>query len=175
MTRRTRRSLERGSALMTTMILIAILLSGGAMLVRLGVQSTRQVDLTVTSKSSLHCAEAGIAAARTVVANNYALWNASLCNGCAQDNPASEPAWLAAIDNDLNGDGARDFVITLVDNDDDTPLDPLLDNDLQVFIVATCIQSGDARKQVQELVRFNGAGNCYQSQLGGCGGNSNAN
>lgn len=171
-----RRTGERGSALMITMILVVVMLAGGTALVRLGISATRSVDTVQDSKSSLHCAEAGLSAARTLVAASYTQWNASLCNGCVQSAPASEPAWLAGIDHDLDDNGTADFVITLVDNHDETGTnDPTRDNDLQVFMVSTCIQSAEVRKQVQELVRFNGAGNCYQAQLGGCGGNSNAN
>jgi hypothetical protein len=177
-----RRERERGGALLVTMILTASLLAGGAVLVSLQLKSTRSTELAKDRITSLYCAEAGLAAARQVVASNYAQWNASLCNPpapegtgtCVIGSVASQPSWLAAIDNDLDDDGAPDFVITLVDNRDDSPDDPTVDNDLQVFVVSTCTMFPD-RLQVRELIRFNAGGNCYQAQLGGCGGNGNAN
>ena len=82
------------------------------------------------------------------------------------------------MDHDVDGDTVADFVITLRDNDDETAPtlnDAARDNDLTIYIVSTCTKYPDVPTQVSELVRFNGAGNCYQSQLGGCGGNNNAN
>lgn len=159
---------ERGSAMLLTMIVSAALMAGAAALVSVQLHSTRNSGLTRSSISSVHCAEAGLAAARAAVAANYAQWNATL-------GQSIEPSWLAAIDHDLDGDGVADFAITLRDNDDDTPADPAHDNDLSVFVVATCTKYPETPTEISELVRFNGGGNCYQAQLGGCGGNANAN
>lgn len=173
---KTRRPSERGSALMITMIIIAILLAGGALIVGLQVKSTRSTDLSTNSKAALHCAEAGLAAARPVVAANYAQWNTSLCTSAL----CAEPAWLAAIDHDLDNpvDGSGDFIVNLKDDDDELPPlvnDPTRDNNLKVFIVVTCTKYPGMRKQISELLEYNAGGNCYQSQLGGCGGNNNSN
>ncbi|HLL21442.1 MAG TPA: hypothetical protein VK427_04880 [Kofleriaceae bacterium] len=151
------------------MIVIAALLAGAAVLTQMQMKSSQGSQLARASLSSLYCAESGIAAARATVMASYAQWNSSL-------GLATEPSWLAAVDHDIDGDGQADFVITLRDNDDETPTnDPSRDNDLTIFIVSTCVKNPDAPGRVEELVRFNGAGNCYQSQLGGCGGNNNAN
>ncbi len=165
------RERERGSAMLVTMILIAALLAGAAALASMQMKSTRGSEITRTSISSMHCAEAGIVAARTAVMINYPLWNASL-------GMTTEPSWLQTVNHDIDSDGVADFRITLRDNDDETaPIanDLTRDNDLQVFIVSTCIKFPDVQTQVAEMVRFNGGGNCYQAQLGGCGGNNNAN
>ena len=157
--------------MLVTMIIIAALLAGAAVLARMSMNSTRGSQATRTSISSLHCAEAGLVAARTAVMASYAQWNAALAAG-------TEPAWLAAVPHDLDGDAAADFRITLKDNDDETaPIanDLTRDNDLTVFIVSTCIKYPEVQTTVAEMVRWNGGGNCYQSQLGGCGGNNNAN
>jgi hypothetical protein len=81
------RGRERGSALLVTMIIISALLAGAAVLVHVQMKSTRGAEMTRTSISSLHCAEAGLTAARTAVMTNYAQWNASL-------GMTTEPAWL---------------------------------------------------------------------------------
>ena len=152
--------------MLVTMILIAALLSGGAILTKLQTDSTRGTQLTRASITGLYCAESGIVAARATVMTNYALWNAAL-------GQSSEPAWLASVAHDIDGDNVADFTITLRDNDDDA--DFARDNDLAIYIVSTCVKNAEAPVQVTELVQFNGGGNCYQAQLGGCGGNNNAN
>lgn len=151
-----------------TMVIISALLAGAAAVASMQLKSSRGADLARSQIASLHCAEAGVVAARATVMNNYAQWNESLTS-------TTEPSWLASIDHDIDGDGSPDFVITLRDNDDETPNDPARDNDLTIYIESTCVKYADVQTRVSELVRFNGAGNCYQAQLGGCGGNNNAN
>lgn len=166
-----KRNRERGAAMVVTMVLISALLAGAAVLASMQLKSTRASDITRASISALHCAESGIVAARPAVMNNYGSWNASL-------GATTEPAWLAAVDHDIDDDGQPDFTITLKDNDDEVaPIANNLsvDNDLTIYIVSTCTKYPDVQTQVAEMVRFNGGGNCYQSQLGGCGGNNNAN
>lgn len=154
--------------MLITMILITSMLAGGAVLVNLQLGSTRTAGLAHAKMSATYCAESGLATARSAITANYPLWNAALAAG-------TEPAWLAAIPHDLDGDGVADFRITLRDNEDETPLDPARDNDLTVYVVSRCIKYDDAPGEVMELVRFNGGANCYQSQFGGCGGNGNEN
>jgi hypothetical protein len=154
--------------MLVTMIMVAALLAGAASLAAMQMKSMRGSEMARTSISSLHCAEAGIVAARSAVMTNYALWNASL-------GETTEPSWLSAVNHDIDNDGTADYLITLRDNDDEATNDLTRDNDLQVFVVSTCIKFPDVQTQVAEMVRFNGGGNCYQAQLGGCGGNNNAN
>ena len=154
--------------MLVTLILVAALLGGGAVLVSMQVSSTRGAAITRSKMSSVHCAEAGVVAARATVAASYAEWNAALAAG-------TEPSWLAALDHDLDDDGVADFAITLRDNDDEATNDLTRDNDLSVYIVSRCTKFSETPSEVLELVRFNGGGNCYQAQLGGCGGNANAN
>lgn len=170
---RTLRRRERGTALLITLILITTLLGGGAALVGLQMSSMRSTEVTRTNVTALSCAEAGVNAARKVVAANHTLWDAALAAG-------TQPTWLDgnAIDHDLDDDGQDDFTVILEDNDDETAPaanNPAKDNDLQVWIVATCTKYPENQKKVTELIRFNVGGNCYQSQLGGCGGNGNSN
>ena len=180
------RQRERGTAILITMIIVVALLSGGAVLLGMQLSSTRSTELTRSGMTALYCAEAGLAAARPIVATNYASWNAALCNPpapagtgtCVVGSAAAEPSFLSTLNHDLDGDGVSDFVITLKDNDDEqSPLtqDYTHDNDLQVWIISTCTKFPETKKQVSELVRFNVGGTCYESQLGGCGGNGNQN
>lgn len=166
------RQQERGSAMLVTMVILAALLAGAAVLVSLQLGASRSTDMTRSGISALYCAEAGLSAARSTVAANYGQWNASL-------GQTTEPTWLTnAFSHDVDGDGVSDFTITLKDNDDEqSPLanDATHDNDLQVFVVSTCTKFVDTPKQVSELLLFNGATGCYQSQVGGCGGNGNSN
>jgi len=157
--------------MLVTMIVVTALLGGAAVITSMQITATRSAELTRAGLSSLYCAEAGLVLARVAVASNYAGWNAAL-------GAAAEPSWLAGIDHDLDNDGIADFVVTLRDNDDEaSPLanDLARDNDLTVFLVSTCVKYPDVPIAVTELVRYNGGGGCYQSQLGGCGGNANQN
>jgi hypothetical protein len=157
--------------MVVTMIIVAALLAGAAVLASMQLKSSKGSEITRTGLSALSCAESGIVAARPTVMANYGQWNGSLTS-------PTEPTWLSVVNHDVDGDTLPDFTITLRDNDDETaptPNDLTRDNDLTVYIVSTCTKYPDVPTQVSELVRFNGAGNCYQSQLGGCGGNNNAN
>lgn len=162
---------EQGSAILLVLVIIMGLLGGGAALLSTQLKATKSTDLIKNGAAAMHCAEAGLAAVRTTVAGNYPQWNAAF-------GQSTEPSWLSSVNHDLDGDGVADFTITLRDNDDEQdPLasDTTRDNDLAVFVIATCTKYPELPKQVSELVLYNGGGGCYQSQLGGCGGNGNSN
>lgn len=162
---------QRGSAMLVTLILIAALLGGAAVLVSTQLAASRSTDLIRMTMLSTDCAEAGLSAARPVVLANYAQWAGSLGTG-------TEPSWItSAVNHDLDGDGAADFVITLKDNDDDAPAanDLLHDNDLRIFVVSRCTKYSETPKEIEELVQYSGGGTCYQSQQGGCASNGNSN
>jgi hypothetical protein len=162
---------QRGSAMLVTLILIAALLGGAAVLVSTQLAASRSTDLIRMTMLSTDCAEAGLSAARPVVLANYALWAGSLGTG-------TEPSWITSgVNHDLDGDGAADFVITLKDNDDDAPAanDLLHDNDLRIFVVSRCTKYSETPKEIEELVQYSGGGTCYQSQQGGCASNGNSN
>jgi len=169
--------------MLITMILIAALLGGAAILAGMQLASTRSSDLTRTGTQATYCAEAGLALARSTVLQNYPSWAAAiLASGTALNGGTQpiEPTWLNGINHDLDtspADGIADFYVYLKDNDDEMTgaNDRTLDTDLKVFIVSRCIKYPDAIREVEELVQFTGGGTCYQSQLGGCGGNNNGN
>lgn len=166
------RCAQRGSAMLVTLILIAALLGGAAVLVSTQLAASRSTDLVRMTMLSADCAEAGLVSARPVVLASYALWAGSLGTG-------TEPSWITSgVNHDLDGDGAADFVITLKDNDDELPPltnDPTTDNDRRIFVISRCIKYGEVPREVGELVQYSGGGSCYQSQQGGCAGNGNSN
>lgn len=168
------RQRERGTAILITMMLVVSLLGGGAVLFGMQLQSTRATEVVRTGISASHCAEGGLVAARSLVASNYASWSAGLQSGLSN----AEPTFLQSpnINHDLDNDGVADFTVILKDNDDEVGTqNTTKDNDLQVWLIATCTKYPEQRKQVSELVRVSVAGTCYDTQLGGCGGNGNGN
>jgi hypothetical protein len=177
-----KRAAERGAAMMVTMIIIAALLSGASVLVSLQLGSNRATDLTRSGMANGYCAEVGIERAAPVVVANYAQWSAALCGSadestCVPASPSNEAAIFASINHDVDGDGIPDFVLYLRDDDDDpgTVQNRGSDNNLQVYLVATCLDNPDTPRQIKQLVTFNGAGTCYGAQLGNCQGNGNRN
>jgi hypothetical protein len=169
------RETERGSAMLVTLVLIAALIGGAAVIVSMQLASTKSADVTKTGMSSLYCAEAGLAAAHSTVAANKANWGAALAASASGDY--TEPSWLAsAFPHYLGSGGGSDFTLYLKDNDDETGSnDPAVDTDGKIFIISRCIKFADNPKQVGELIEASGGNNCYESQEGGCGGNGNAN
>jgi len=175
----TDRNSQRGSAMLVTMIVISSLLAGAAVLVSMQLASTRSSDLTRTGLEATYCAEAGLDAARPVVAANFANWAAALSACGAGPYPCAEPTWLAtAFSHSLSGGSGSDFQIYIKDNDDELPPNAnnlQLDNDLKVFVVSRCIKYNDTIKEVEELLQYSGGGQDYRSQqgLGRYGGGNN--
>jgi hypothetical protein len=159
--------------MLVTLILIAALLAGAAVLASMQLSSTRSADVTRTGTASLYCAEAGLAAARNIVAANYLNWTGNLGTG-------TEPTWLSSAIgvHDADGDGlGSDFMVYLKDNDDELTgsNNTAVDNDLRIYIVSRCTKWSENQKEVEELIQYTGGGTCYQSQQGGCWGNGNSN
>jgi hypothetical protein len=161
--------------MLVTLIVIAALLAGAVVVASMQVSSTRSSDVTRKGTEALYCAEAGLSAARPVVASNYPLWKGSLYVG---PGDPTEPAWLASGigSHDLSGGSGTDFMVYLKDNDDEVGSnDGSNDNDLRIFIVSRCLKYGETVKEVEELITYSGGGSCYHSQLGNCFGNGNGN
>ncbi len=163
--------------MMVTLIIITSLLAGAGVVVSMQLSSTQSTALTKNGLSAMYCAEAGLAAARPTVANNFGQWNVTLLN---DPTGSTQPPWLGdtAFSHDLDGDGVDDFIVSIKDNDDEiAPIanNPAIDIDTKIFIIATCTKYPDTPKQVEELVKYSGGGTCYQSQEGGCAGNGNSN
>src|SRR6185312_4064680 len=92
----TKRNSQRGSAMLVTMIVIASLLAGAAVLVSMQLASNRSSDLTRTGVSATYCAEAGLDAARSVVAANFAMWGSALWACGSGPYPCAEPSWISS-------------------------------------------------------------------------------
>ena len=173
---RTRRgSRQRGSALMTTLIILAGLLTAAVTSVYLLTAETKATGHTASSRRSLYCAEAGLAMARSIVAANYATWSDAL-----DGDPGNDPAWYP-IRGRLDGatTGAPDFEVSLRDNDDELPPlenDPVRDNDLKVYVVSRCVADPEYPRAVMELIEYSSGGNVYRNQAGqGAANTGNAN
>jgi len=144
------------------MIIITALLGGGAVLLSLQLQSSKSAGVVKSKVTGLTCAESGLAIVRTTVAANYANWTAALCNpppprgtgSCVIGSPASEPPWLSMLSHDIDGDGTPDFVITLIDNDDEVPSNMAVNSDQDVTIVSTCVMQPDSPTRVLETVHY---------------------
>lgn len=158
------RAREHGGALLVTLLLTVGLIAGGAVLFRMQLFSSRAAGLVTEEIGAQNCAEAGLIAARPMIASNFAIWNGALCNptpprgtgACVIGSAAAEPSWLSAIPHDIDGDSTNDITIALVDNDDESPSDLTQDTDATVHIIATCNLRG-TRAQIDELVHYDSA------------------
>jgi hypothetical protein len=177
---------QRGAAMMVTLIIVASLLAGAAVLVAMQLGTNRSTDLTRSGMTAEYCAEAGAERAMPILATTAGFWSAGLCgagpgseSNCLPTSPAGEVAMLAppAINHDLDGDGVPDFVLYLRDDDDEIPgpQNYGLDVDQRVYIVSTCIKFPDTPRQVKELVQFDGGNGSNCGMLGGCNGRNNNN
>lgn len=174
----TRREPQRGNAMLVTMIIIAALFSGGAVLVSMQMASNKATDLERTGLASLYCAEAGLVASHATVAANYTSWNGSLCTTPSTPNACTQPTWLgtATFSHDLDGDGVDDFIVYIKDNDDETGTNDIsTDIDKQIFIVSRCTKYNDIQREVEELIKYTPTMTCYNMQDGGCNGRGNTN
>lgn len=155
---------QRGTAMLLIATLLIALLAGGGVALYLQLQSTKGADMIKSSRTSLYCAEAGLAIARPLIALNYALWPVLL-----DDRTDNNPSWYP-ITGSMDEDPENDYEVTIRDNHDEVPPaanDPLRDNDRQAFLVGRCLNNPAVSRQVTELVRASGGGHVYRSQAGG--------
>ena len=166
--------------MMVTLIIIASLLAGAAVVVAMQLGSNRGTDLTRSGMTAEYCAEAGAERAAPIVAANPLAWGSNMCTAGSEaaclptiagvPSPSAEVPLLAppAIVHDLDGDGIADFVLYLRDDDDENSTVQNRGSDInnQVYLVSTCIKFPDTPRQVKELFRGGGAG-VKMSQVGG--------
>ncbi len=177
----TRRNPESGSAMLVTLIIISALLAGAVVLVSMQLSSNRSTDLTRSSMTALYCAEAGLLAARRVIANAPATdRNAALAVSATGD--LSEPAFLATgiASHDIDGDGVSDFHVYIKDNDDELATagsnNRAADIDNQIWLISVCDKYPETPKAVSELISIvDQTGTMYDWQAGGAMGNNNYN
>ena len=161
--------------MLVTMIIIAALLAGAAVLASMQMASNRSTELTRNGLAALYCAEAGLTAARAVVPDNFGNWGTALADNCSDGNCYTlvEPAWLAAVNHDIDGDTVADYELYIRDNDDDTNLGD--DTDDTIYIVSRCTKYPDSPRQVEELMLYIPALNPYACQSGGVNSRGNDN
>ena len=143
---------QRGSALMTSVLLISVMLVVTSGVLFFAGQERRRSIQQSRNIPRNYCVETGLQIARTYYGANYANWNTFLA-APAQYNPVASACNLipaiptdatlpAATLVDLDGDGANDVYIYIRDNFDEHPptvADCTRDNDLQVLVGAVCI------------------------------------
>jgi hypothetical protein len=155
---------QRGAAMLLIATLLVALLAGGGVALYVQLQSTKGAGMIKASRTSLYCAEAGLAFARPFIALNFLTWPLVL-----DSNPANDPAWYP-VAGDMDGDAVNDFIVTIRDNDDELPPtanDRTVDLDRQVFAVARCTKNAAVSREIVELLLVGGGGHTYRSQSGG--------
>jgi hypothetical protein len=160
---------QRGAAMLLIATLLVALLAGGGVALYVQLQSTKGAGMIYASRTSLYCAEAGLAFARRVIADNFLTWPLVL-----DTNTANDPAWYP-VAADIDGDAVNDFIVTLRDNDDELPPtanDRAVDIDRQVYAVARCTKNATVSREIVELLLVGGGGHTYRSQAGGGAFNS---
>ena len=175
------RANQRGSAMLVTMIIIAALLAGAAVLASMQVNSNKATELTRDGLSSLYCAEHGLTAGKQAVLDAYGTWNTALAANCADSDCPSlvEPTFTGTgvFSHDIDGGTASvDFRVFIRDDDDDTGTqDYTTDTNDTIFIVARCIKYPDTPKQVEMLIKYTPGMPPYENQEGGANSRGNAN
>ena len=161
---------ERGAAMLLIATLLVALLAGGGVALYLQLQSTKSAEMVKASRTSFYCAEAGLATARQTIALQFTTLPLVLDSDAGND-----PSWYP-IAGDIDGDTVNDYIVTIVDNDDEAPpgvSDPTRDVDGQVFVVSRCTKNPETARQIVELVSLvSGGGHVYRSQGGGGAFNS---
>lgn len=156
--------------LLVATILVA-LLAGGGVALYLQLQGTKSAGLVKAARTSLYCAEAGLAAARPIITRNQAGWDNVL-----DEDSGNDPDWYP-ITGDADNDGTSDFEVTIRDNDDErlpAANDPTKDSDRRVFAVSRCTRNADVMREVSELLIVSSGRHVYRNQDGG-GGFNNGN
>jgi hypothetical protein len=175
------RQRERGAALMVTLIIIASLLAGAAVVVSLQMGANRGTDLTRSGMTAEYCAETGMERAAPIVAGNYLMWGSSMCGSasevnCLPSSPSAEAPIFSGINHTIGATGSA-FVLYLRDDEDELSgsQNYSVDRDQRVFIVSTCLLFPDTPRQVRELIEYNAASAGSNVMAGGFGGGNNNN
>jgi len=146
---------QRGSALMTAVILISVMLVVTAGVLYFASQQRLRAIQSSRVMPRNYCVETGLQLARTYYGANYVSWNTFLATPSQYDpvpsscNTAPAVPTNAALQTarpelfaDLDGDGQLDVYIYLRDNFDEhapAAANCTRDNDLQVVVGAVCI------------------------------------
>jgi hypothetical protein len=158
---------QRGTATLLVATLLVALLAGGGVALYVQLQSTKGAGMVKAARSSLYCAEAGLAVARPMISTQYLDWPLVL-----DSITTNQPIWypITGISGDLDGDSVDDFNVTMRDNDDEVPPaanDPERDIDRKVLVVSRCIKDAAVSREITELLEVATGGHTYRNQGGG--------
>jgi hypothetical protein len=164
------RKAERGSALITTMVMMGVILGVVTALMAFA-NAERLRAITVARKNlRISCAESGLQFAKAYFGRRFQNWGTYLSNPSTYDPiPSLHNGWPADYTNpvfqdanadlfaDLDGDGERDVYIYARDNQDEfPPLDWSLptnwdrDNDQNIIVGAICISKTLGPRPVED-------------------------
>ncbi len=157
---------ERGGVTLVLILVLLVLAAlVGALAVRGSTSDLQMAGSQRVARTGFYCAEAGINAARPLIADNYPQWNIILSGG-------TQNVFAYPIYGDIDGDLVNDYKVTIKDNIDEFPVNvPGTDSDLTVIIVSECINpafsKGAGDRTLQELVTYTGnLGTDYRFQAG---------
>jgi len=138
---------QRGMALVSVVLMLAVLLTLSHILAEKIWQSTRQAGAADIREQAFWAAQAGIEAARQTLAASYADsrgWRNYL-SGAGPAYPDA-PVWV----NTVNGFPVEIFLRDNPDGDDDLRTD----NDLKIFVLARARGPGEVEAMVESLCGF---------------------
>lgn len=171
---------QAGMAMVLVITILAALLAIGAIGLSLQLNSTKSTKLIKESRASLYCAEAGLAAARSLLVSNASSWNTILTE--TPNAVPAFPAWYPisrSLDDD-DGSGiiddvgdSDDYEVTIADDGDDN--DPLTDINRTIVVTSTCLNDS-VPSTIIEVISLGAEGDAYRNQSGqGVGNTGNAN
>jgi len=138
---------QRGMALVSIVVVLAVLLMLAHILAEKIWHSTRQNDMAGRQEQTFWAAQSGIETARQILATSYADsrgWRNYLL-GAGPAYPDT-PAWVSTV----NGIPVEIFLRDNSDEDDDLQTD----NDLKIFVLARARDPGGPDAMVESLCGF---------------------
>lgn len=156
---------QRGSTLLTAMVMVTVVLGMLAGILSYAMAQRQFAANYARNTDMMTCAESGLQLARTYYARNFTNWNSYLSQPniynpirmATFNNPSSTPPGPADISAtsplrisnpelfiDVDGDNQADVFIYIRDNQDELPPavdNPLRDNDQNVIVGAVCISN----------------------------------
>jgi hypothetical protein len=155
---------ERGMALVSVILMLALLLVLAQTLCGKLWQSSRQAAAGARRDRLAWAAAAGIELARSRLANEYAAsdgWRTLLAGAAANDYPAA-PCWSLTL-------GGATVEIFVRDNRDGDG-DPQRDNDTRIFVLARARTAGGAARFIESLCGYRPAPTGVGGRRSGTGG-----
>ena len=139
---------QRGMALVSVLLVLAVLMTLGHILAEKIWHSTRQAGAADRRAQLFWATQAGIEIARQRLASDYVDsrgWQAYLNPGTAPAYPET-PAWTSMV----SGIPVEIFLRDNPDGDDD----PRIDNDLKIFVLARAKGPGGTAAMLESLCGF---------------------